>query len=135
MCGCDAADLAVAWREKERRASRAYRCYECGGQIDKGEKYTALCFLAAGEGWSTIHVHTLCWKATTHLQSDCDCTMWGELFNLLDYEDRWQEAFAEQPDTLGHIAGLVFARDERRYDAPLYQEMLRRRREKQAAVA
>lgn len=69
MCW-DGGEYSDIWNIAERRARKSYRCYECDGAIDAGQKYTNITSLYEHR-WDTYRLCTPCIEASDALGAAC----------------------------------------------------------------
>ena len=86
-CVCDN-DPCDIWDEKERKARKEYRCYECGEKIEKGDTYIHISALHYGE-WSHFRVCEFCkhdWGVVTDA---------GHCYEIGGLSEAWQEMWGQ----------------------------------------
>lgn len=88
-CYCDF-DPADVWNERNRRARKPHRCYECGDTIEIGEDYLYISYLFDGK-WSHHKLCDGCEECWKILREAGHCLLIGGL------QETWEETYQYAP--------------------------------------
>lgn len=99
MCMTDDGEPTTFWSETRRQARKNHRCYECGRDIVRGEKYLEVCYMAYGEGWYRNRRCQHCEVGVQWLNNECGGYLSGGVQQ--DLQDHWDHSL--QPPRLGRI--------------------------------
>ena len=85
MCYCDDGDTPKLFEERTINARKAHVCYECGSQIDRGEKYVRIKGL--WDEFETYKLCEFCHDASDLVKNWC----FGELWETITGEGKLEE--------------------------------------------
>lgn len=85
MCYADYCDeIPERYWQFERTARKAYRCNDCGRQIQAGEKYYAALFDMGHDSYESLKHCTHCREAARWLHVVCSGWLWGGILDDLE---------------------------------------------------
>ena len=85
-CVCDG-EPADIWDEKVRKARKVWTCDECLEEIQKGEEYTSISYLADGY-WTSIQLCEYCKHDWAQLEKLGHCMEVGTLKEA--WKEQWE---------------------------------------------
>lgn len=105
MCMVDEGDGWLVFRDEHRVARKQHKCYECGRDIEAGERYYfATGVLNGDRKWITMRQCAHCVWAAAWLRSECN----GFLFGCVeeDLRDHWDGELMRGLDLGRRIVGM-----------------------------
>lgn len=115
MCYCDV-DPPRVYSSAKRKARKRYRCQECGGSIERGEKYEYVSGLWQG-GWEEHRTCGYCLEIRKWLDANYEC--FRECFSLGDLDQAIEDFIESGKTAPGQIFRAYRFRVQmrRRYEA------------------
>ncbi len=86
-CTCEDGEHFDMLSEKDVRARKPHRCYECGKVIEPGQTYHCIVGVCAGE-MVTMHTCRFCVRVRADLADMGYCVLYGGLWELVGQIER-----------------------------------------------